>query len=190
MDRSFLVRYGLWFDKMAKGDFAVFSDRSRSSPLSSALAGIPSTLRLVLGGLFASMVLTALTMAILLSHLGPQLRHVGSVLTKIGPAVPVFVAGIFLLQIYLSGAVWDVGVLATNRPSYILASITLGIIMAYGMVRILGPATIQTMNTGPQNLPAPAQKCGQRQIGPRRSERRRRSCSLPHPLGCSHYLQR
>ena len=141
--------YGQWFVDMARGkmysEFTMGLNPDKNSTIFSAAAGIPATLKLLLGGLFVSFVLTALAITAAIGPFGLKFRFVGRVLNKIGPAIPVFIVGVILAKIYLSEDAWSADSSPTSWPTYILASLTLGIIMAYGMIRILGPVVLKGM---------------------------------------------
>ena len=117
------------------------------------------TLKLLLGGLIASVVFTALVLTILVSRHGSQFEAFGDVLTKVGAAIPIFIAGIILGRIYLLGVYWTYDLLSPIFPllygiedmSYVLASASLGVVMTYGMVRLMGSAIKQAMNAEPAN---------------------------------------
>ena len=144
LDRPLIVQYGLWVINVAKGDFGN-STRLRVSALSKTVEGIPGTLKLVLGGVVASIIFTALTMAIVARRHGPRLEYGGNVLEKIGPAVPIFLIGILLYQVFGVKAGWTSIIEQGGFEYYILASATLGIFMAYGMIRILVPAALRAL---------------------------------------------
>ena len=135
LDRPAIVQYGRWIANAAKGDFGV--SRLGVSAFDEAVSKIPGTLKLVFGGFVASIIFTALTMAAAVSRHGPKLDYAGRILSRIGPAFPVFLVGVILFQIFVIQDAW----IFTNLPAvierYILPSATLGIFMAYGMVRSL-----------------------------------------------------
>ena len=141
--------YGQWFVDMARGkmhsEFIMGLTPEHRSTIFSAVAGIPATLKLLLGGLFMSFVLTALAITAATGPFGPTFQSVGRVLNKIGPAIPVFIVGVILAKIYLSEVAWSADLSRTSWPTYILASLTLGIVMAFGMIRVLGPVVLKGM---------------------------------------------
>ena len=141
LDRPAIVQYGRWIANAAKGDFGV--SRLGVSAFDEAVSKIPGTLKLVFGGFVASIIFTALTMAFAVSRRCPKLDYAGRILSRIGPAFPVFLVGVILFQIFGRQ-------IFTNLPAeigrYILPSATLGIFMAYGMVRLLGTAANDVTN--------------------------------------------
>ena len=148
VDRPLIFQYVSWIAFVAKGDFGA-SLRLKVSALDKAVGAIAGTLKLVLGGAIASIIFTALTVAIVARRRGPKLEYAVNLFKKIAPAVPIFLVGILLFQVFGVKAGW-ISIVAQRGgiERYTLASATLGIFVAYGMVRILVPVVMQAMNAG------------------------------------------
>ena len=148
LDGPVMVNYWLWLLNTAKRDVGDSSEY-RHSAFNVAEARIPETLKLLLGGLAMSIVLTALTMAVFISRLGQKLEYAGRALEKIAPAIPIFLVGIFLFQVFGVKTGWiSIVEQRGGIERLTLASVTLGVFMAFGMIRLLVPAALQVMNSG------------------------------------------
>ena len=156
--------YGHWFVDMAQGklyrSWEPPAYAGEDSTLVSAVAGIPGTLKLFLGGLVVSIVFTVLALAVASGRHGSRLRRLGRLLMKIGPAIPVFLIGAILLGMYQLGRIWPADPSPDSFLTLVLASLALGVIMAYGMIRILGPTVTNAMILPAADLPAGQSKPG------------------------------
>ena len=146
LDRPILIQYATWVLGAAKGDYGYSS--FYAYPASKAAARlVPSTFKLLIGALIASVAFTVLTMSIFISRRRPNFVYLGTALEKIGPAVPIFLLGIFVLLVFSEWTGWTS---AIEQPGWdyrlVLASLTLGIFVAYGMIRLLIGAVVQTRN--------------------------------------------
>ncbi len=143
LDDPVLNQYASWVFGTIKGNYGYSTWQHR--PASNVAAEYaPETLRLLLGGIFASVAFSGLTMLLFLSLLGPKLDYAAKALKKIGPAVPVFLLGIFLLLVFTE---WTGLTSAIKQQGWddrlILASVTVGIFIAYGTIRLLIPAVMR-----------------------------------------------
>ncbi len=142
LDRPILIQYASWILGAVKGDYGdSITDFTPASEI--AATRLPGTLKLLLGGLAASIAFTALTMSLFLNRRPLKLDYVGKSLQKIGSTVPSFLLGIFVLLVFAEWTGWTSAIEQQGWDDrLILASVTLGIFMAYGMTRLLIPAVM------------------------------------------------
>ena len=146
LDRPAIVQYGRWVGNAMRGDFGVLP-RNRASAFGEAVSKIPGTLKLVIGAFIASAIFAALVVAAAMSRHSPKFKYAGRVLSRIGPALPVFLVGLFLFHILFAKTGWISVILPRGMSLYVLPSATLGMFMAYAMVRPLWRAANDAAET-------------------------------------------
>ena len=148
LDRPVVVQYGMWVINSLTGDFGD-SRRYGQSAADLAVSAIPETLKLLLGGLAAAALITSLSMAVYVKYWGPKIEYVRGVFEKIGPAVPFFLVGVLIYQVIGVKAGWiPLNFTHGGVERFVLASATLGIFMAFGMIRLLGPEVKSVVSAG------------------------------------------
>ena len=154
LNRPLPAQYVAWIAKSMRIDYGDSLQR-RTPARGVVLENSTTTLRLLMGSLAFSVIMSTATI-LAMNYIGERglgRADVGRWVRAIIPAIPPFIPGILLVHIFFPNSLLF-SIVRGGFWGYVLPQITLGVVIAYALVRLFDAARNETANSDcpPENM--------------------------------------